>query len=245
MGIIRNISSFIKTFSLSASFWDRADKRSYLDYLSQNKGQIDAEDSFGKYIKKIAKDPSNKSFLEIGTWNGLGSTKCFSLGFQRRDEEDYIFYSLECNEDKCKGAQKIYEKFPKMNILNESILSADEMPSKEKLLKTFPHIKENKKFNKWHVTDVSNASKSKNFLKRNEIPDVFDVILLDGGEFLTYFEYLVLKNKCRFLLLDDVKEAKTKKVREELLNSKLWELHEEDLATRNGWSSFKRVDETQ
>ena len=36
-------------------------------------------------------------------------------------EDDYIFYSLECNKDKCIDAAKLYKNNDKMYILNEVI----------------------------------------------------------------------------------------------------------------------------
>ena len=66
----------------------------------------------------------------------------------------------------------------------------------------------------------------------------FDVVLLDGGEYTTYFEYQILRNRTKYLLLDDVEVEKCKRIRRELLNSSQWELIAEDLALRNGWSAF-------
>ncbi len=70
------------------------------------------------FLVKLKTTPDYKTFLEVGTWNGLGSTKAFSNGFSKRD--DYVFYSLECNADKCEQASKLYSD-PNIKILNEVI----------------------------------------------------------------------------------------------------------------------------
>ena len=51
--------------------------------------------------------------MEIGTWNGLGSTKCFQQGFvERGDLAGVRLVSLECNADKCNQAKELYADLP-------------------------------------------------------------------------------------------------------------------------------------
>ena len=78
--------------------WEYNDKNNYNSHTLQNVGQI-SDGLFSEIIRECAKDQSNKTFLEIGTWNGLGSTKQFVDMLKKRDD-DYIFYSLECNNFK-------------------------------------------------------------------------------------------------------------------------------------------------
>jgi len=75
--------------------WDSGDKQNYYTCVLNNTGQI-SNNSFSTEIIKYASDTKYKTFLEIGTWNGLGSTRSFSDGFKNRTD-DYIFYILECN----------------------------------------------------------------------------------------------------------------------------------------------------
>ena len=86
--------------------WENNDKQSFYYSLVNNTGQID-NDTFSKEITEYASNTKYKTFLEIGTWNGLGSTRAFSNGFKSRND-DYIFYSLECNKEKCEEAVKLY-----------------------------------------------------------------------------------------------------------------------------------------
>ena len=74
------------------------------------------------------------------------------------------------------------------------------------------------------------------FLDRTELPDIFDVLLLDGGEFTTYFEFQLLKNRCKLLLLDDINVAKcTLIVKEIQENPEKWEIIQKNTHTRNGY----------
>lgn len=97
--------------------WEKCDKENYSTHFKKGRGQI-CNDGFSTEITRYASDLRYKTFLEIGTWNGLGSTKAFSNGFKNRDDE-YVFYSLECNKDKCSDASKLYTDNSKIHILNE------------------------------------------------------------------------------------------------------------------------------
>jgi hypothetical protein len=77
------------------------------------------------------------------------------------------------------------------------------------------------------------------FLNRTDLPTIFDVVLLDGGEFTTYFEFQILKSRCKILMLDDTNTDKCKLIIEELQNSDDWEvLHTENV--RNGFMILQK-----
>jgi hypothetical protein len=216
--------------------WENNDKNNYHAHILQNKGQI-SNDRFSEVIKKYAKDLSNKTFLEIGTWNGLGSTKQFVDMLKTRNDE-YIFYSLECNSDKCNDAKKLYVSEDKVHILNE-VLFNDEPNNFHEI---FPQCISNEMYKEWHRVDMGNMKKCNIFLERTDLPKIFDVVLLDGGEFTTYFEYQLIKDRCRYLLLDDINVAKCTKIVEEIKSEPTkWEVIEENRYTRNGFLVCKNL----
>jgi predicted O-methyltransferase YrrM len=58
----------------------------------------------GKEIYRILReDTSIKRIVEIGTWNGRGSTMCIIHGIQGQNVES--FHSIECNKDKYLAAR--------------------------------------------------------------------------------------------------------------------------------------------
>ena len=121
--------------------WEEKDKKNF-DHLTRiNKGQI-TNDAFSKNIKNISSDINNKTFLEIGTWNGLGSTKCFVDELVKRTD-NYIFYSLECNKEKNSEAKKLYEGLSNIFLLNEVIFNNQP----ENFYDIFPECKKNIIFN--------------------------------------------------------------------------------------------------
>ena len=212
--------------------WEDNDKRNFRQHVMSNKGQI-CNDSFSKLIEQYATNESNKTFLEIGTWNGMGSTRAFANGFNTRSD-DYIFYSLECNKDKHEIAKKLYEDNDKMYILNEVIWN-EEPPN---FYEVFPQCKTNEMYKHWNEVDIVNMKNCEIFLNRPDLPEVFDVILLDGGEFTTYFEFQKLKNRCKVIMLDDINVDKCKLIVEEIRTDTNWEVVTED-KTRNGFMVAK------
>jgi hypothetical protein len=216
------------------SVWDKKDKNNYENSIKNNIGQI-SDDSFSEWIIKLTKDTNNKNILEIGTWNGLGSTKQF-VNTLRKRKDNYIFYSLECNKDKCKNAQELYKNDENIFILNEVLWNKEP----NDFYSIFPEIKTSDLYKKWNEVDLINMKKCKLFLERENLPEIFDIVLLDGGEFTTYFEYKILKNRCKYLLLDDTNVNKCKLIVKEIKNNKNeWEILEENKKTRNGFMICK------
>jgi hypothetical protein len=209
--------------------WDSGDKQYYYTCSLKNTGQI-SNNSFSNEIIKYASDIKYKTFLEIGTWNGLGSTRSFSDGFKNRTD-DYIFYSLECNSEKSMESKELYADNSKIHILNEVIWN--EEPSD--FYKVFPQCLTNEMYKHWNEVDMVNMKNCKLFLERPNLPDIFDVILLDGGEFTTYYEFKLLKNRCKILMLDDINVAKCKLIVEEIKADKSWKVLLEDRTLQNGY----------
>ena len=79
-------------------------------------------------------------------------------------------------------------------------------------------------FKHWNDIDFENMKNKPLFLNRTDTPSFYDVILLDGGEFTTYYEFNKLKDKCKFLLLDDTNTCKCKKIVEEIKASNNWKI---------------------
>lgn len=180
----------------------------------------------------VAKDTQYTKYLEIGTWSGMGSTRCFHLGFLER-AGPFVFKSLECNKEKCEMAAMHYTEYPYIQILNSTVVPASAIPSTDELKMMFEGLVEH-----WHDVDMENLATC-SFLEDRD----FDVVFLDGGEYTTYFEYNELVSKClslRMIICDDTNMNKCKKVREELLASPDWKILVDRPDDRNGWCAFVR-----
>ena len=214
--------------------WEYNDKNNYYNHTSHNIGQI-CNDEFSLDIIKYASNPKYNTFLEIGTWNGHGSTRAFANGFTKRSD-DYIFYSLECNEEKCAYAAQLYKNNPKINILNEVIWN--EEPND--FYDIFPQCKTNEMYKHWNDVDIINMKKCKIFLNRPNLPPIFDILLLDGGEFTTYHEFQLLKNRCNILMLDDINVDKCKLIVQEIMSDPTWRIVKQT-NIRNGYLIAEKV----
>ena len=232
----------------SRAIWDTSDRQNYQNSTLRKDGQILNDHTLmSKWLRMLAIDPNNKTFLEIGTWNGLGSTKVFAESLESRNS-DYIFYSLECNADKSIDAANLYLEYKNIHILNEVLFNKKPLNFNEiypDYFYIFNHLgmfRKPKINNHWNKVDFVNMEDCKLFLDRDNLPDIFDVVLLDGGVYTTYFDYQILKNKCNYLLLDDTGIAKNSKIVEIIKdNFTYWDILEEDLSSRNGHLVCKRI----
>lgn len=216
--------------------WEENDKQGYINANKGLTGQINSG-RFSEIIKEFAKNEDYKTFLEVGTWNGMGSTKQFTDELVLR-LDDYIFYSLECNVEKSLYARCLYSNLTKVYILNE-VLFKDEP---DNFYDIFPQCQTNETYKEWHRVDMENMKQCNLFLERDDLPEVFDVVLLDGGEFTTYFEFQIIKDRCKYLLLDDINVAKCTKIVEEIKsNSEKWKILEENTTERNGFLVCKNL----
>lgn len=211
--------------------WDEAETASFLNAWKQGEGQVAPGTLLGNFLMKIAKDTDYTKYLEIGTWSGMGSTRCFHLGFLERSAP-FVFKSLECNKEKCEMAALHYQDYPSIQILNSTVVRASDIPSTDDLKLMFNELVED-----WHKIDMENLATC-SFLEERD----FEVVFLDGGEYTTYFEYkeLIKSPSLRMIICDDTNINKCKKVREELFASSEWKNIEDHPEDRNGWCAFVR-----
>jgi hypothetical protein len=198
------------------------------------KGQINMDSNFGKCIFKICSDNSIRNIFEVGTWNGQGSTTCVMNAIINKSNSK--LYSLESNIDMYNQACNFWENY---NTQNKLILICGTLHNKIADLNELNIVYNNNVpcYNEHYVPEKKLVENSPiiNIEKINDI----DVIILDGGEYTTDedFNILLLKNP-KYICLDDTNVYKCKNIRSKLLNDSNWQLFEENLNDRNGWSIF-------
>ena len=77
------------------------------------------------------------------------------------------------------------------------------------------------------------------FTEHDDLPEIFDLVLLDGGEFTTWYEYKIIKDRCKILALDDTNTFKCQKIVEDIKSNNLWDILIEN-NERNGILVCKR-----
>jgi hypothetical protein len=197
-----------------------------------NTGQIKLSQPFGQWIATYAADVRFRRYLEIGTWNGRGSTYCFAQGFSTRTDTPSL-QSYESDASRVAEARQVWASDPRIRIVHGRVLSNNQCPMYREVLKTFPEVVES-----WHTEDI------RNFWSCPHIPiDNPEVVLLDGAEYLTQFEFDRVFRDCpsvRVYLLDDTCAAKTARISEYLRTHPGWTRVAYSDTERNGWAVFER-----
>jgi len=182
----------------------------------QENGQIQLESEFGKSIKSLITQYKPDTIVEIGTWKGLGSTFTVIKAIQEANYKAN-FISLETNLEFyniAKNNLKDYLEYVTL-VLGRIIelKEIDDFVSKHNL--DFQHLG-------WLEEDRQNYTSCPNVLP--QIPDQIDLLILDGGEFSTYAEWVTLKDQSKIIMLDDTKALKCKQIVEESLSNADYQL---------------------
>jgi hypothetical protein len=186
-----------------------------MNWESINTGQIKLNQKLGQWIQRYAMDTAFHKYIEIGSWNGRGSTVCFASGFQSR-HEDFEFKSFEINESRFQESTSVWRSIPSIQIHHGRILES--MPDVRSI---HMNIVED-----WQRDDETHFYKAPYFDIDSYKPDV---ALLDGGEYITYFEYQ---------RLDDTDVAKCSRIVDELSADPNWTCVDSG-HDRNGWAVFQ------
>ena len=196
----------------------------------ENTGQIRVNSPFGEWITKYAADPKFSRYLEIGTWNGQGSTCCFYEGFKNRTDT-FALQSYEIVKDRVDEATKIWKFYPQIQIIHGRMLKNSQCPTWDQVQRIHPSINV-----EWHTEDV------KHFWSCNYVPmDDPQVILLDGAEYLTWFEFeqMITTTNATVYLLDDTQTSKCPKILEWFANHPEWKRIAGSETERNGWAVYE------
>jgi hypothetical protein len=194
-------------------------------------GQILNGSLFATWLTNVISENKPKTIVEIGTWKGLGSTKVIidSIIVNKLKTE---FISLESNKNFYETAVgnlvglsnhvkliygRVIEQSDILQFVNENVLTPE--------------------MNDWLSADLRDYDSCPHVL--NLLPNEIDFLLLDGGEFSTYKEWKVLKDRTKIVALDDSLVLKCFKIRQELLQDNNYELIV-DSKDRNGFTIFKK-----
>jgi hypothetical protein len=186
-------------------------------------GQINRGSARGEFLYNIAKNNSYHNYIEIGTWNGLGSTKCFKDGFEERDD-DWTFHSFESNKnwhDIARGHYKQYDD-ERFQLVWGRVIDVQDIVSVDEALRV-SKSRYRCHYKNWLQEDVDNYDQCENKIHLLNDTEI-DVVFLDGGEFSTLAEFKVFYKRAKVIILDDIIELKTERIHEKLSSSHDWYL---------------------
>lgn len=202
-------------------------------------GQINRGTEMGEMIYELSNKKEVLNIVEIGTWNGLGSTKCIIDAIVDSNDSNKKLFSVELYPDLYQLAIKNLKLFlndPRITILNGRIIEYDDVFWFDHRLIDF---RKDHHAKLWYQKDLQHLQAAQNVL--HLLPQQIDLLVLDGGEYTTYPEWKILHPRTQCFVLDDVNTLKCSQIRKEAATSKDWSLIYENLKSRNGFSIFTRA----
>ena len=229
--------------------WDPNDQSAFqYETGVMMRGQVGSDSALGRCIQRLASHPDLHRFMEIGTWNGLGSTMRFYDAFRQRNDTDFSLDSLESNRDKYDIAKKLYAHRSAWIRLHHAVITHD-LPSFETIVQEVGIAPEDvESIRTWHHVDVENVRRAPLFIppftsaSESTFDRVYDVILMDGGECTTYYEFHIVKDWTNILILDDIGTYKCRAIVDLLRKDEEWVEEFADDNDRNGCACFRRAD---
>lgn len=206
----------------------------YIEHIKDLPGQIKLNTSFGRIIYDLVLTNNFETIVDVGTWNGMGTTLCILKALEKKHDFSAAVYTIELYKEILHYAKinlaKYIDKF-NLKILHGKLVELEDVYNwfDHSLidLQTDGHAK------LWYHKDMELLKKAPNVL--HLLPDKIDLLILDGGEYSTYPEWQKLKNRCRFFCLDDTNIHKCSKIKSEIINSSDYTVIYDMTNERNGF----------
>lgn len=206
-------------------------------------GQINRGSLFGDFLYNLSSRKDVNNIVEIGTWNGQGSTKCIMDALVLRYDNCKL-YSLESNFDMFSQAKKYWDDlfipYPmfksKLELIHGRVIDLVDLFSLGDLKNENDYSPE---WEIWLSQDISSIESCKNTLSL--LPDKIDLLLLDGGEFSTLSEFNKLSFRSRIIACDDTRALKCREIRKILFDDKNFKCLVDNIEDRNGFCIFERI----
>ena len=180
------------------------------------------------------------TIVELGTWNGMGTTKCVYDSIVENNKKDYQVYSLESNEKFYNQAIINLPKLENFNmILGRIVEVCDLINIDECDDKFFVPISNKEIIKGWLVEDLHNYESIENVL--DKMPNQIDLLILDGGEFSSLAEFNKLKDRTTYFVLDDTLLIKNNEVANIMRNDSRYQILYDNTSDRNGFLISKKI----
>ena len=197
-------------------------------------GQVTINTKLGKYIYNTClSDTTIKTVVDIGTWDGRGTTECAIRGLADSGRPNIKLISFETNKqfyDLAVGSWNLSGLPPWATLIHGRLIGEGDLDGENLAGSEHEWIAEDRK---WYDTCP---------LVVSTLPDHIDLAVLDGGEFSTKGEFLLLESRTRMFVLDDTTSRKCRWIREYVLSSpQKYHVLFDDQAERNGTMAFERI----
>lgn len=206
------------------------------------------DDELYTAIMRLAAEAPARHILEIGSSSGGGSTEAFARGIVQNPAEPML-HCMEVSLPRFKALQERYQDQPKIHCLHASSVGLDQFPSEKEVALFYQYIPT--ALNHYPLETVLGWLRQDiEYIQRSGAPengiklirekfdiDCFDMVLIDGSEFLGEAELDEVYGATT-IILDDVNGFKNyhNYMRLKLDNEYLLAL--ENLVLRNGFAVF-------
>lgn len=209
-------------------------------------------DEFHAKLKQYASRKDLRTFLEIGSSSGEGSTEAFFSAIKERsDVAEVRLFCLELSRGRFKALAKQYAKWDFVRCHNISSVTASELPSQEEVV-NFYHATQTALNNYpldtvlgWldqdikYIRDSGSDANGINLIKQANHIKHFDMVLIDGSEFSGECE-LRHTIGAKVIALDDINSFKCWNAYQTLLHTTHYQLKEHNFMLRNGYAIFEK-----
>jgi hypothetical protein len=200
--------------------------------------EITGIDPFGVAIRRCVQSYPIRKVLEIGAFDGDGSTQVLAQALAAKKGEK-ILVSLEEKPERFKNLVANTRTYPFVRAVQASSLGWNSFTlrdfEKDVWSSSFNGLRYPKEqVAGWHAEDTARISQvAHGFLEESN--ESWDAVLIDGGEFFGWDEFRLLHSRSRCFFLDDAFHAfKAFRVRVELSQDPDWRLVWADQHLRNG-----------
>jgi hypothetical protein len=195
-------------------------------------GQICLGTPFGDWLRRLGADSRFRRFVEIGTWNGRGSTLCLLEGMAQQGRGYHpTLLSVEANEAAAAAARELYQWRAGVPIKVLHGRVAERMMEDGEIL-AHPLFERVRGHHRLHGQAERRDFASAPLLSFSEGADV---VVLDGGEFSGWADWEAAQRMgARVVCMDDTQVMKNRDTLADAV-SKGWRVlgAGED---RNGWA---------
>jgi predicted O-methyltransferase YrrM len=194
-------------------------------------GQVGRKSEFGRWIELLSSLQENIIIVEIGTWNGRGTSRQIATGNLKRSDPsvEVKVFGFEIDFDRYQSARKYLARYRFFNVIHGSIITEEQL---DRSNLSGDEVN-------WLNQDIAKMQKAPFAL--DLVPESIDLLILDGGEFSTYAEFHLLENRItNWVLLDDIYMRKCRSLFTELSESSQYLLVGLS-SERNGTAVFRKL----
>jgi hypothetical protein len=210
-------------------------------------------DFFYLILAHFASNPNFKTFLEIGSSSGGGSTEAFVNSIRSRpDKADISLFCMEISAPRFTALKNTYRNDLFVKPYQCSSIALSEFPEPEEVINFYHRVPSAlnsyslDQVMSWYSEDIKYLEKHGmvfNGIEKIKIENgikTFDMVLIDGSEFSGERDlHSVIGSK--LIALDDINAFKCYNAFQILSHHSSYRLINCDLNTRNGFGLFERL----